>query len=100
MRTKPSPAREIRISIHTGPSRHPADHARRGIAAVIRAAPEPVLFAVVRLSTPGDPAARCPIVARANLDLNGTTVRESVTAPTACEAIDLLAAKLGSVLSA
>ncbi len=87
MGTNSSQARDRRV--RKGRSRKPADHVRRVIGAVIRDAREPVLFSCVRLSRHG-----APVVAQANLDLTGRTVRVGAEAPTPEEAVDLLAERL------
>jgi ribosome-associated translation inhibitor RaiA len=55
---------------------------------------EPVLHARVRLSQSGDPAMARPVIAQANVDVNGRLLRAQVTAPTAHEAVGLLAERL------
>lgn len=66
------------------------DLARSRMSAVILRAPEPVLFARVKLSMAADPAVARPAIAQANLDVNGRPVRAHVAAPSMSEAIDLL----------
>lgn len=61
-------------------------------AATLAAAP--VLRAVVRLTLARDRALERPAAASATLDVNGTVVRASVTAPTVNEAVDLLKYRL------
>ncbi|MFB9728586.1 HPF/RaiA family ribosome-associated protein [Haloechinothrix salitolerans] len=70
------------------------DYAREKIGALLHLAPTPVLFARVRLSKHPDPAVSQPVIAQANLDVNGRLVRAQVTGPTAREAIDRLEARL------
>ena len=65
------------------------DHARRVIHEVIRDAPEPVLFSCIRLL-----GHRAPVVAQANLDLAGQTLRVRVEASTQAAAVNLLAEQL------
>lgn len=71
-----------------------AEYAREKVGKLIRLAPEPVLFARARLTRDGNPAVPRPVVAQANLDVNGRLVRAQADAPTVEEAIDLLEAKL------
>ncbi len=71
-----------------------ADYARNKIGELGRFTSRPVLRAHVRLSKHHDPAVERPVVAQANLDLDGRPVRAQVGAKTAQEAIDLLAARV------
>lgn len=71
-----------------------ADYARRKISEIIRRTGRPVLHAHVKLSRHTDPAVKRPVVAQANLDVDGRLVRAQVNAATAHEAVDLLAARL------
>lgn len=66
------------------------DYARDKVTAVFRYAPEPVLFARVKLSMAANPAVGRPAMAQANLDVNGRLVRAQVAAETMFEAIDEL----------
>ena len=54
----------------------------------------PVLYARVKLTRHPDPAVKRPVVAQANLDVDGRLVRVQVEAVTAREAIDRLEARL------
>ncbi|MEU5990020.1 sigma 54 modulation/S30EA ribosomal C-terminal domain-containing protein [Spirillospora sp. NPDC047418] len=67
-----------------------ADAAREKVAAAFRQAPEPVLFARVKLATAPDPAVERPAMAQATVDVNGRPVRVHAAAATMQEAIDLL----------
>ncbi|KRE33655.1 integrase [Mycobacterium sp. Soil538] len=71
-----------------------ADYARKKIGELGRLSHRPVLYARVRLTRHHDPAVESPVVAQANLDVNGRLVRAQVHAATAQEAIDLLEARL------
>lgn len=71
-----------------------ADRAGKKVARLFGSAHRPVLAASVRLSRHGNPAMDRPVIAQATLDVNGRPLRAQVAAPTAEEAIDLLAAKL------
>jgi ribosome-associated translation inhibitor RaiA len=71
-----------------------ADYARGKIGDLGRYTSQPVLHAHVKLSRHRDPAVERPVVAQANLDVDGRLVRVQVGATTAREAIDLLAARL------
>lgn len=70
------------------------EYARAKVTPLLRLAHEPVLSARVRLTRHVDPAVRRPVVARADLDVNGRPVCVRVTAPTPCEGVDLLVATL------
>ncbi|NEA29141.1 ribosome hibernation promotion factor [Actinomadura bangladeshensis] len=67
-----------------------AETARDKVAAAFRQAPEPVLFARVKLATAPDPAVERPATAQATVDVNGRPVRVHAAAATMQEAIDLL----------
>ncbi len=70
------------------------DYVREKISPLGRLAHEPVLHARVRLSRHADPAVARPVVAQANLDVNGRQVRAQVQGANAHEAVDLLEARL------
>lgn len=70
------------------------DYARRKVTAAAAHAREPVLFARVRVTRHRDPAVRRPVVAQANVDVDGRLVRAQVAAATAREAVDLLQDRL------
>ncbi len=71
-----------------------ADYARSKIGELGRYTSRPVLQARVKLTRHRDPAVQRPVVAQANLDVDGRLVRAQVQAETAREAVDLLAARL------
>ncbi len=71
-----------------------ADHARDKIGRLGRLTHRPVLHATVKLSQHGDPAIERPVIAQANLDVDGRLVRAQVEGATAREAIDRLDAAL------
>ncbi len=71
-----------------------AEYARSKVGELTRFASRPVLHARVRLTRHRDPAVQRPVVAQANLDVDGRPVRAQVQAGTAAEAVDLLAARL------
>lgn len=71
-----------------------ADYACRKIGELARFSHRPVLHARVRLTRHGDPAVERPVVAQANLDVNGRPVRAQVAGVNAREAIDRLEARL------
>ncbi|MFI9415403.1 HPF/RaiA family ribosome-associated protein [Nocardia gamkensis] len=84
----------LRISIGHHVSAAAADYAREKISRALDYASEPLDGARVRLTGHADPAVVRPIVAQANVNINGRPVRVQVAAATTREAIDLLAARL------
>ncbi len=71
-----------------------ADYARDRIGRLGRLAHRPVLHATVKLSQHSDPSIERPVIAQANLDVDGRLVRAQVEGATAREAIDRLDAAL------
>lgn len=71
-----------------------ADYAERRLRDVLTATRFPVLHARIRVTHYADPALPRPVVAEANLDVDGRFVRAQLSAPTAREAIDLLSDRL------
>lgn len=69
-------------------------YAREKITSAVAHAHEPVPFARVRVTRHPDPAMARPVVAQANLDVDGRLVRAQISAPTTREAIDLLQDRL------
>jgi ribosomal subunit interface protein len=63
-------------------------YARDKVAAALQVAHEPVLRAHVVLDFSHDPARGRPAVAEVTVDVNGTTVRATTSAPTMNEAVD------------
>ena len=70
------------------------DYARRKIGGLGRFSHQPVLVARIRLTKLPDPAVERPMIAQANIDVNGQLVRAQVAACTAREAIDRLETRL------
>lgn len=87
----PSPTIDVTVS---GDLPGAADYARRKVGELGRMSHRPVLSARVRLSRHHDPAVEAPVIAQANLDVDGRLVRAQVHAATAREAVDLLEARL------
>lgn len=71
-----------------------AEYARTKIGELGRYTSRPVLRARVKLSRHRDPAVPRPVVAQANLDVDGRLVRAQVQAETGREAVDLLVERL------
>jgi ribosome-associated translation inhibitor RaiA len=59
----------------------------RRISSLLRTAPEPVLFARVKLMMSADPAVRRPAVTQVNVDLNGRLIRAEAAGATMREAV-------------
>nr|WP_090341925.1 sigma 54 modulation/S30EA ribosomal C-terminal domain-containing protein [Mycolicibacterium malmesburyense] len=71
-----------------------AEYARGRIAEVSRLAHKPLLHAHVKLTRHGDPELERPVIAQANLDVDGRLVRAQAEGDTAREAIDRLEERL------
>jgi Sigma 54 modulation/S30EA ribosomal protein C terminus len=71
-----------------------AEYARDKIGGLGRLTGKPVLHARVKLTRHHDPAVERPVLAQANLDVNGRLVRAQIDGATASEAIDLLESRL------
>ena len=65
-----------------------ASFAIRRISSLLRMAPEPVLFARVRLTMAADPAVERPAIAQVNIDLNGRLIRAQAAGQTMREATE------------
>ncbi|NVN48337.1 sigma 54 modulation/S30EA ribosomal C-terminal domain-containing protein [Mycolicibacterium hippocampi] len=92
-RTDSPKAVEVAVTTH-GRMPGAADYARSKISGIAGLTRRPVLHARVRLTRHTDPAVRHPVVAQANLDVDGRLVRAQVDAATAREAIDKLDERL------
>lgn len=84
----------LQISVGHHVSAAGAEYAREKIGHALDYASEPVLAARVRLTGHRDPAAAKPIIAQANVNMEGRAVRAQVAAQTTREAVDLLAARM------
>lgn len=89
----PTPTVDVQVVRH-GQLPGADDYARKKITRLLHLAPAPVLSARVRLTKHPDPAVARPVVAQANLDVNGRLVRAQVADTTARQAIDRLEARL------
>jgi hypothetical protein len=67
-----------------------AAYAERRLREALQDTRIPVLHARIRITRHADPSLARPVVAQANLDVNGRFVRAQLSAPTAREAVDLL----------
>ncbi|OBB78636.1 HPF/RaiA family ribosome-associated protein [Mycobacterium sp. 852014-52144_SCH5372336] len=75
-----------------------ADYARSKIDDVSRFAHRPLTHAHVKLTRHGDPELERPVIAQANLDVDGRLVRAQASGDTARDAIDRLGERLRSQL--
>jgi hypothetical protein len=96
-RTDLPPVIDVDVTTH-GELPGAADYARRKIGKIGRLTHRPVLHARVKLSAHRDPAVQRPVVAQANLDVDGRLIRAQVQAATAREAVDRLEARLRHLL--
>lgn len=71
-----------------------ADYARSKVSELVRYTGRPVVHARVSLTRYRDPAVARPVLAQANLDVDGRPVRAQAQAVDAREAVDLLVARL------
>lgn len=81
---------DIELHVEDGIPESVQDRAKTKIEELTRYASEPILHARLRLSRSRNPAVDRPVMAQANLDVNGRLLRAQVAAPTATEAVDLL----------
>lgn len=92
-RTPSPPHVDVQVATGDVPAAD-AEYARSKVGDLMRYASRPVRHARVRLTRHRDPAVRRPVVAQANLDVDGRPVRAQVQADTVREAVDLLVARL------
>jgi ribosome-associated translation inhibitor RaiA len=85
---------DVQVSVTGDVPSGTAEYAQAKIATAAGHVRAPILQARARITVHQNPAVRRPVVAEANLDINGTPVRAQVDAPTAREAVDLLEARL------
>ena len=71
-----------------------AEVAARKVRSLLRLAPEPVLFARVKLTMAADPAVKRPAIAQVNLDLNGRLIRAQATGADMREAVNRMSDRL------
>jgi hypothetical protein len=84
---------DVKVTTH-GELLGATEYARDKIGGLGRLTHQPVLDARVKLTRHPDPAVDRPVVAQANLDVNGRLVRAQVEAYAARDAIDQLEARL------
>jgi ribosome-associated translation inhibitor RaiA len=85
-------ATDVPVRIEVVGNRHPgiAEYAEKRVRAALRAVHRPVLRVQVRITHHEDPAVARPVVAQADVDVNGRPVRAQATGTTGLEAVDLL----------
>ncbi|RSM85187.1 hypothetical protein DMH04_17965 [Kibdelosporangium aridum] len=91
---EPTRTPHIVVSIRGRFGHGAAEYARAKVDGALSLAAEPVLSAKVRLARHTDPSMAQPVIAQANVDVNGRLVRVSVAGHAVREAVDLLDAKL------
>lgn len=84
----------VQVEVGDDVAREQLQYAREKVTAALRHAPEPILYARVRLRYAGDRAVPRPAVAQVVADCNGRTVRTEFAAPTMHEAVDGLQSRL------
>jgi hypothetical protein len=86
----PAESDRIEVSVPSQFGHAMAEYAQAKIGSVLRGAAERARHVRVRLSVHADPAVPRPVVAQANLDLNGRHIRTQVGGRTARDAVDAL----------
>ncbi len=71
-----------------------SEYARNKIIKIGEVVGQPILHARIRLTRQADPAVACPVLAQANLDVNGRPARAQAAGVTGHQAVDLLAHRL------
>ncbi|HUL99172.1 MAG TPA: HPF/RaiA family ribosome-associated protein [Mycobacterium sp.] len=92
-KTELPPVVDVDVTTH-GRLPGAADYARSKIGGLGRFTHRPVLYAHVKLTKHHDPAVERPVVAQANLNVDGRLIRAQVQDATAREAVDRLEARL------
>ncbi|WP_020661535.1 ribosome hibernation promotion factor [Amycolatopsis benzoatilytica] len=85
---------DIRIAVDERVLPGTSEYAQDKIGNLLRLAHRPVLSARVRVTRHGDPAVPRPVVAQANIDVNGRLVRAQAEGENAREAVDRLEERL------
>lgn len=96
---EPPPAFDVRVTVHGVVPPESADYARARVSRAVADGSVPVRSARVRLTRHWHPAAPLPVVAQANVDVNGWFARVQVQGPSAEQAVDRLQARLRQRLS-
>lgn len=98
-RSAPQQALEVQVETRGQLPPDAAGYARDKIQAVLGQTREPVLFARVRLTRMANPAVEQPVIAQANVDVNGRPARAHVAGQTVTQAVDLLQDRLAERLA-
>ncbi len=77
-----APAVQVQTETRGAVPEGAVDLAVRRVSSLLRIAPEPVLFARVKLIMSADPAVERPAIAQANVDLNGRLIRAQAAGET------------------
>ncbi len=85
---------DVAVTTHGRLPKDAAEYAKSAVAELSRRTGRPVTHARVRLTRHGDLAVDRPVVAQANVDVDGRMVRAQADGTTAREAIDRLQARL------
>lgn len=85
-------ATDVPVKTEVVGDRHPGieEYAQKRVRAALRAVHRPVLHVRVRITHHEDPAVARPVVAQAEVDVNGRLVLARATGTTGLEAVDLL----------
>lgn len=85
-------AMDVPVRVEVAGDRHPGieAYAEKRVRAALRAVHRPLLQVRVRITHHEDPAVARPVVAQADVDVNGRPVRAQATGTTGLEAVDLL----------
>ena len=89
-----TPTLQVQTYAHGDVPPEAMDLAVQRVRSLMRVAPEPMLFARVKLTLATDPAVEHPAIAQANIDLNGRLIRAQGTGDTMREAIERMAGRL------
>ena len=85
---------EVQVQLQEGMEPQVQRYAKKKVMAVLAHTGRPVLYARVRLQRIANPAAVRPVIARAEIDLNGRPVHAEASADSPHEAVDLLQDRL------
>lgn len=83
-----TPTVQVQVQTRGAVPEGAVDLAVRRVSSLLRTAPEPVLFARVKLIMSPDPAVQRPAIAQANVDLNGRLIRAQAAGETMRAAVE------------
>jgi len=89
---------EVHVQLQHGMEPHAQRYAREKVTIVLGHTAKPVLYARVRLHRIANPAAEKPVIARAEIDINGRVLHAEASGDTPYEAVDLLQDRLQAQL--